>query len=70
MGFFAAFSPAVGLFRVVFLRDKDTAKSPATPVFPKMLKIGQTGVFGLSDPVVEVLIRCLCVSASMNRCKP
>lgn len=39
---------AVDLFRVAFLCDNDSA----TPVFPKMLKIGQTGVFGLSDPGV------------------
>lgn len=46
--FFELVSSAVALFRVVFLCDKDTAESSATPVFPKMFKLGQTDVFGLS----------------------
>lgn len=36
----------------MFLCDNNTAESTATPAFPKIMKLGQTGVLGLSDQVV------------------
>lgn len=69
MGLYCAFLLAVDLFSILFLFDKDTSKSSETPVFPRMLKIGQTNVYVLSDPALVVLIECLPVSASRPQCK-
>ena len=69
MGLYCAFFLAVDLFSILFLFDKDTSKSPGTPVLPRMLKIGQTNVYVLSDPAVVILIECLPVSASRPQCK-
>lgn len=36
----------------MFLCDNNTAENTATPAFPKIMKLGQTGVLGLSNQVV------------------
>lgn len=60
---FSSLSYSDGVFsEFLFLCYRNTAEGFATPVFPKMLKIGHTDVLCLSDLVVALLTQCLCVS--------
>lgn len=60
--FLPVFFPAEDLFGVLFLFDKDTSKSSATPMFSKKAENRPEAFFVLSGPAVEQYLYILCAS--------